>query len=125
MSPTPSWPSASPAESRPAARGVWLYRIGGRLIPMLAAVVTLSLLALAFGLLLGFAAIRFRVERDPIVDQVDRTSGNIIIGSRDESAWSWHNTGVDIGTPLVRLPASSTISSSENEFRSSTRPLVL
>lgn len=38
---------------------------------MISAVLTLSLLALAFGLLLGYAAVRFRVESDPVVDQID------------------------------------------------------
>ena len=38
---------------------------------MLTAVAAFSSLALAFGLLLGYAAIRFRVEGDPIVDKVD------------------------------------------------------
>lgn len=31
----------------------------------------ISLLALIFGLILGFAAIRFKVESDPLVDQLD------------------------------------------------------
>ncbi|MFW6349720.1 MAG: electron transport complex subunit RsxB [Thiohalospira sp.] len=38
---------------------------------MLAAVLALAGLALAFGLLLGYASIRFRVEGDPVVDQID------------------------------------------------------
>jgi electron transport complex protein RnfB len=38
---------------------------------MLIAVITISTLALAFGLLLGYAAIRFRVEGDPIVDKIE------------------------------------------------------
>ncbi len=38
---------------------------------MLTAIITLALLALAFGLLLGYAAVRFRVEGDPIVDKID------------------------------------------------------
>jgi len=38
---------------------------------MLIAVVAISVLALAFGLLLGFSAIRFRVEGDPIADSID------------------------------------------------------
>ena len=38
---------------------------------MLTAVAALSLLAAAFGLLLGFSAVRFRVEGDPIIDQID------------------------------------------------------
>jgi len=38
---------------------------------MLSAVVILTLLALAFGLLLGFAAVRFKVESDPVVDRID------------------------------------------------------
>ncbi len=39
---------------------------------MLTALLVLTLLAVTFGLLLGFAAIRFKVEEDPIVDQIDR-----------------------------------------------------
>jgi len=35
------------------------------------AITILALLALVFGAILGFAAIRFRVEGDPIVDQID------------------------------------------------------
>ncbi len=38
---------------------------------MITAVVTISALALFFGLLLGYAAIRFRVQGDPVADQVD------------------------------------------------------
>jgi electron transport complex protein RnfB len=38
---------------------------------MLIAIVTLLLLGLLFGLGLGWAAIRFRVESDPVVDQID------------------------------------------------------
>ena len=38
---------------------------------MLTAIIILTLLALVFGLLLGFAAIRFKVEGDPVVDQID------------------------------------------------------
>jgi len=38
---------------------------------MLSAIIALSLLAVAFGLLLGFAAIHFKVEGDPLVDQID------------------------------------------------------
>lgn len=35
------------------------------------AILTLTALALAFGAILGYSAIRFRVEGDPIVDQID------------------------------------------------------
>ena len=35
------------------------------------ALVALGSLALVFGLILGFAAIRFRVESNPIVEQID------------------------------------------------------
>ncbi len=38
---------------------------------MLAAVLSLSGLALVFGLSLGYAAVRFKVEGDPLVDQID------------------------------------------------------
>ncbi|MGH8035438.1 MAG: electron transport complex subunit RsxB, partial [Lysobacterales bacterium] len=39
---------------------------------MLPAIVYLSLLSLAFGLGLGWAARKFRVETNPVVDQIDR-----------------------------------------------------
>jgi electron transport complex protein RnfB len=35
------------------------------------AVFALAALASTFGLILGFAAVRFRVERDPVVDQIE------------------------------------------------------
>ena len=38
---------------------------------MLVAILAISLLAAAFGLLLGYASIRFRVEGDPVVEKVD------------------------------------------------------
>ncbi|ART81394.1 electron transport complex subunit RsxB [Oceanisphaera profunda] len=38
---------------------------------ILIAIGVLALLALIFGLILGFAAIKFRVESDPIVEQLD------------------------------------------------------
>ena len=38
---------------------------------MIVAVVVITALALGFGVLLGFAAIRFKVEGDPLVDQID------------------------------------------------------
>lgn len=39
--------------------------------PFVSAVLALSLMALVFGALLGFAAVRFKVEGDPIVEQLD------------------------------------------------------
>lgn len=38
---------------------------------MLEAILALGGLALVFGLILGFAAVRFKVEGDPLVDQID------------------------------------------------------
>ncbi|MCW9013000.1 MAG: electron transport complex subunit RsxB [Gammaproteobacteria bacterium] len=38
---------------------------------MLIAVVTLSVIAALFGLLLGYASIKFRVEGDPVVEKID------------------------------------------------------
>jgi len=38
---------------------------------MLTAIIALSLLAIAFGLLLGFAAVRYKVKSNPVVDQID------------------------------------------------------
>ena len=39
---------------------------------MFTAIIAITLLALVFGLLLGFASIRFKVEGDPIVEQIDK-----------------------------------------------------
>ena len=38
---------------------------------MLTAVLAIGILAALFGLLLGYSAIRFKVEGDPIVEQID------------------------------------------------------
>lgn len=38
---------------------------------MIAAILVLTTLAVLFGLLLGFASVRFKVEGDPVVDQID------------------------------------------------------
>lgn len=38
---------------------------------MLTAILAITFLAVIFGLLLGFAAVKFRVEGDPIVDKID------------------------------------------------------
>jgi len=38
---------------------------------MLSAILALAALSVIFGLLLGFASVRFKVESDPIVDKVD------------------------------------------------------
>ena len=39
---------------------------------MLSAIIAIALLALVFGSLLGFASVKFKVEGDPIVDQIDK-----------------------------------------------------
>ena len=38
---------------------------------MLTAIIILAILSLVFGLLLGYAAIRFKVEGDPVADKID------------------------------------------------------
>jgi len=38
---------------------------------MLTVVITLAIIAAIFGLLLGYSAIRFKVEGDPVVEQID------------------------------------------------------
>ena len=38
---------------------------------MLTAILALAGLAIAFGLLLGYASVRFKVESDPVVDKID------------------------------------------------------
>ena len=39
---------------------------------MISAILTIATLATLFGLLLGYAAVRFHVEGDPIADQIDK-----------------------------------------------------
>lgn len=39
---------------------------------MLSAILAITAMALLFGLLLGYASIRFKVEGDPIADQIDK-----------------------------------------------------
>ncbi len=39
---------------------------------MITAILAITLMALIFGLLLGYASIRFKVEGDPIADQIDK-----------------------------------------------------
>jgi len=39
---------------------------------MLTAIIALSSLALLFGIILGFAAVRFKVEGDPVVEKIDK-----------------------------------------------------
>lgn len=49
-----------------------LYRIGETVMSTIViAVIALAALAAVFGAILGFASIRFKVEADPIVDQID------------------------------------------------------
>ncbi|MEJ2310597.1 MAG: electron transport complex subunit RsxB [Gammaproteobacteria bacterium] len=38
---------------------------------MLSAILTITILALLFGLLLGYAAVRFHIDGDPVADQID------------------------------------------------------
>jgi len=38
---------------------------------MMVVIITLAIVAAFFGLLLGYSAIRFRIEGDPVVDQID------------------------------------------------------
>lgn len=38
---------------------------------MITAIIILSVLAIIFGLLLGFAAVRYKVKTNPVVDQID------------------------------------------------------
>jgi len=39
--------------------------------PIIAALIALGLMAACFGAVLGFAAVKFKVEGDPIVEQID------------------------------------------------------
>ena len=60
--------SIKTASNTPFVNG---YTLKIRSVPMLTAVLAISALAILFGLLLGLAAIRFKVENDPVVDQID------------------------------------------------------
>jgi len=39
--------------------------------PIIAALIALGSLSLVFGAILGFAAVKFKIEGDPIVEQID------------------------------------------------------
>jgi electron transport complex protein RnfB len=41
-------------------------------VAIFTALLTIGLLALVFGLVLGFAAVKFKVESDPLVEQIDQ-----------------------------------------------------
>ena len=60
---------------------------------MIAAIVIIAGLATLFGLILGYSAIRFRVEGDPIADQIDallpKIQGHIDDHYPDSLAKAW------------------------------------
>ncbi len=56
---------------------------------MIAAVITIATLATLFGLVLGYSAIRFRVEGDPIADQIDALLPQTQCGRAVPPARSW------------------------------------
>ena len=69
---------------------------------MIAALLALGLLALGFGLALGYAAIRFHVEGDPLVEQIDQVLPQTQCG---QCVFVFIEAASD-SYPLVALPTS-------------------
>ena len=81
--------------------------------PIAAAVLALVGLALLFGALLGFAAERFRVEGDPIVEQIDALLPQTQCGRRTSQS-----------TNLITSPAPRGITTANATVPAAVSPLT-
>ena len=71
---------------------------------MLIAVFVISLLALAFGLLLGYSAIHFRVEGDPIADNIDAMQPQTQCGQCGHPGCRPYAEGIANGEEINKCP---------------------
>ena len=71
---------------------------------MLSAVLTLLLLAAVFGALLGFAAIRFKPEGNPIVDQIDNLLPQTQCGQCGHPGCRPYATAIAAGEDINKCP---------------------
>ena len=71
---------------------------------ILTAVLVLLGLALIFGAILGYAAIRFKVEGDPIVDQINELLPQTQCGKCGHPGCKPYAQGIANGEPLNKCP---------------------
>lgn len=68
------------------------------------AILVLALLALIFGVILGFAAVRFKVEGDPIVDQIDALLPQTQCGQCGHPGCRPYAEGIAAGEAINKCP---------------------
>ena len=72
--------------------------------PLFAAVAALVGLAIAFGAILGFAAVKFKVEGNPIVDQIDSLLPQTQCGQCGHPGCRPYAEGIANGEPINKCP---------------------
>ncbi|PCJ91778.1 MAG: electron transport complex subunit RsxB [Porticoccaceae bacterium] len=72
--------------------------------PLSAALVTLVGLSIIFGAILGFAAIKFKVEGDPIVEQIDRLLPQTQCGQCGYPGCKPYAQAIADGDPINKCP---------------------
>lgn len=68
------------------------------------AILVLAILALIFGVILGFAAVRFKVEGDPIVDQIDALLPQTQCGQCGHPGCRPYAEGIAAGEAINKCP---------------------
>ena len=71
---------------------------------MLTAILTLTLLAAAFGVVLGYASIRFKVEGDPLVDKIDKILPQTQCGQCGFPGCKPYATAIAAGAEINQCP---------------------
>ncbi len=72
--------------------------------PILAALLAMVGLSLIFGAVLGFAAVRFKVEGDPIVEQIDSLLPQTQCGQCGHPGCKPYAEGIANGEPINKCP---------------------
>ncbi len=72
--------------------------------PILSAMIALGGLALIFGAILGFAAVKFKVEGDPIVDQIDSLRPQTQCGQCGHPGCRPYAEGIANGEEINKCP---------------------
>ena len=68
------------------------------------AIIVLAILALIFGVILGFAAVRFKVDGDPIVDQIDALLPQTQCGQCGHPGCRPYAEGIAAGEAINKCP---------------------
>ena len=72
--------------------------------PIASALIALGSLSLIFGAILGFAAVRFKVEGDPIVEQIDALLPQTQCGQCGHPGCKPYAQGIANGEPINKCP---------------------